>query len=66
MPKNTPKRQDVMDLANIIENKIIVDLTDRRGLRQEWEQIDGDIQGEMKQTWINIIYNEIEQWLTNH
>lgn len=34
---------------------ILVDLTDRRGLRQEWEQIDDEIQSEIKKTWEEII-----------
>jgi len=34
---------------------IISDLSDRRGLRQEWENIDGDIQDEIIQKWLGII-----------
>jgi hypothetical protein len=34
---------------------IISDLSDRRGLRQEWEQIDGDIQDEIIEKWLEII-----------
>jgi hypothetical protein len=34
---------------------IITDFTDRRGLRQEWEHIDGDIQDEIIEKWIGII-----------
>ncbi|HLO91533.1 MAG TPA: hypothetical protein VK172_10255 [Lentimicrobium sp.] len=34
---------------------IISDLTDRRGLRQEWEEIDGDIQDEIIAKWKEII-----------
>lgn len=34
---------------------IISDLSDRRGLRQEWEQIDGIIQDEIISDWINIL-----------
>ena len=37
---------------------IITDLTDRRGLRQEWEEIDGDIQDEIIEKWKNIIDKE--------
>lgn len=37
---------------------IIHDLSDRRGLRQQWEQIDGDIQDEIIDKWIKIIENE--------
>ena len=35
--------------------EIVADFTDRRGLRQEWEQIDEDIQEEILQTWLQII-----------
>ncbi len=34
---------------------IIADLSDRRGLRQEWEEIDGDIQDEIIDKWIGIL-----------
>lgn len=34
--------------------EILADFTDRRGLRQEWENIDPDIQEEIVQDWINI------------
>jgi hypothetical protein len=37
---------------------IITDLSDRRGLRQEWEQIDGDIQDEIIDIWVKIIEKE--------
>lgn len=35
--------------------KIIYDMSDRRGLKQEWEQIDEDIQCEIIQQWIDIV-----------
>lgn len=35
--------------------KIVYDLTDRWGLRQQWEQIDADIQREIKRTWAQAI-----------
>jgi hypothetical protein len=34
---------------------LITDISVRRGLRQEWEQIDGDIQDEIIKKWIKII-----------
>lgn len=34
---------------------LISDISDRRGLRQEWEQIDGKIQDEIIDNWLNII-----------
>jgi len=39
---------------------IILDLTDRRGLRQAWEEIDDDIQYEIKNKWRDIIGAEIK------
>ena len=40
--------------------EIVADFTDRRGLRQEWEQIDEDIQEEILAGWLNIIEREIK------
>ena len=34
---------------------IIKDISDRRGLRQEWDMIDKDIQKEIKHEWCEII-----------
>lgn len=34
---------------------ILSDITDRRGFRQEFDQVDDDIKNEMIQTWLNII-----------
>lgn len=38
---------------------IVCDLSDRRGLGQEWEQIDEKIQSEILMTWYNIIKDNI-------
>lgn len=43
------------DTAAIIVDAIIKDLTDRRGLRQEWDAIDDDIQDEIRNVWIQIV-----------
>lgn len=43
-----------MSKAEIIIDAIIEDLTDRRGLRQAWEDIDEDIQQEIRNVWIEI------------
>lgn len=42
-------------IAENAVNEIVSDLNDRRGLRQEWEQIDDDIQNVIKETWKDII-----------
>lgn len=36
------------------------DFTDRRGLRQEWEQIDDEIQEEIRATWRKLVRKELE------
>jgi hypothetical protein len=38
---------------------ILADLTDRRGLRQEFEQCDEDIQDEIFDTWVGIIDSHV-------
>jgi len=49
-----------MDKAEKIVKEILADLTDRRGLRQEWENIDNDIQDEIKSEWIQIVRNHLK------
>lgn len=39
--------------------RLLEDLTDRRGLRQQWEQIDDDIQEEIIQRWIELATTEL-------
>lgn len=41
--------------AEIIVDGIIRDLSERRGLRHEWERIDEDIQQEIRAEWISIV-----------
>ena len=50
--KNTHPKPDI---AQQIVELIEADLTDRRGLRQEWEHIDYDIQDEIRDTWAELI-----------
>jgi hypothetical protein len=47
--------------ANKIVKRIVDDLTDRRGLRQEWEGIDDEIQKEIKSVWKKIIIEEMQK-----
>ncbi len=42
-------------IAEKIVSKIEEDFTDRRGLRQEWDQIDDETKGEIREAWIEII-----------
>lgn len=41
--------------AQAIVDKIIDDMTDRRGLRQEWDGFDDDIQREIREEWERIV-----------
>jgi len=50
-----------MDTAERIVKAIEDDFTDRRGLRQEWEQIDADIQAEIRETWTRLVREELEK-----
>ncbi len=48
------------DGYDFIVKAIVADICDRRGLRQEWESIDGDIQGEIMNVWREIIRGVID------
>lgn len=39
---------------------ILEDLTDRRGLRQSWEQIDDDTQAKILNTWKKIVKEKLK------
>ena len=41
-----------------IVDAIIMDLSDRRGLKHEWHHIDEEIKEEIKDAWIKIILKE--------
>lgn len=45
----------MMGNAEIIVSKIISDLRGRKGIGDEFDQIDADIQEEITQTWIDIV-----------
>lgn len=46
-------------LAERIVASIKDDFTDRRGLRQEWDQIDEGIQAEIVATWVELVEKEL-------
>lgn len=48
-------KMDAKQLALKAVDGILADLTDRGGLRQEWEQIDRGVQAEIKEAWARII-----------
>jgi hypothetical protein len=41
--------------AKLAVEDIVKDLSDRKGLDNEWDQIDDDIKDEIKTHWIDII-----------
>jgi hypothetical protein len=49
------------DVAARIVKEIVADLTDRRGLRQEWDAIDSDIKREILVTWRRIVREELSK-----
>jgi hypothetical protein len=51
----------MIELATRIVEAIEKDFTDRRGLRQEWDQIDADIKIDIKNTWINLVLEELNE-----
>jgi hypothetical protein len=56
------KRETPVGLqAETIVDAILADMSDRRGLRQEWDGIDADIQGQIRAEWINIARRVIER-----
>jgi hypothetical protein len=50
-----------MSKATDIVDAILADMTDRRGLRHEWDQIDDDIKQEIKTTWAEIVQSELDK-----
>ena len=46
--------------AEEIVYSLISDLTDRRGLKQEFWAIDADVQEELVDTWIGIVENALK------
>lgn len=44
---------------NVIVGRILADLGDRRGFRQEWDAIEQNIRDEIAETWCDIVRNEL-------
>lgn len=66
IPKNGSNRSNGGNMTNWLTKQqaekivdgIIYDLTDRRGLRQEWELIDDEIKEEIKECWVSVVLEE--------
>ena len=50
-----------MDVAQRIAKAIELDLSDRSGLGNEWDQIDNEIKRQIRETWVNIIRKELSK-----
>jgi len=48
-------RRDDFDPANAIINDIFLDISDRRGIKHEWNKIDDDVKDEIRQHWKSLI-----------
>lgn len=52
---------DTPGVERRIVDRIEKDLTNRRGLRHEWERIAPDIQQEIRDTWLLIVREELSK-----
>jgi hypothetical protein len=52
-------------LAQLAVDEIVYDLSDRRGMGQQWDGIDNDIKEEIKEVWTKIIVKMFENGQTN-
>ena len=50
-------------LARDLVRAILVNLTDHRGLRHEWDMIDNDVQREIVDRWLGIAQRTIDKRL---
>ena len=53
----------VVGFAVTVVKGIVDDLTDRRGLRQAWEEMDEGTQNTIMSGWRSIAIEEAEKWL---
>lgn len=49
-------------LSKTIVDRIIDDLNDRHALQETWENIDDDIQDEIRQEWEIIVEDTLSDW----
>ena len=52
---------DLDKLATDIMSKILDDVTDRRGWRQEWDRFDNEIKAEIKAEWYKLILDTLKK-----
>ena len=47
------------EIADKIVQAFEEDFAGRRGLRQEWEQIDEDVKKEIRETWRRLVFRQL-------
>lgn len=52
-----------MNPIEVAVDEIILDLSDRRGLRQEWDQISQEIKWQIRAEWIRIVKEALKNRL---
>lgn len=46
------------DKAKSVVDQIIADLSDRQGLGDVWDDIDEDVQAEIREKWMSIVHGD--------
>jgi hypothetical protein len=54
-------KDKITKLAESIQKRLMADLTDRRGFRQEYDLVDKDTKDEWRETWNAIIVKELKK-----
>lgn len=54
------KKEDGLTTEEKIVFRFLEDFADRRGLGDEWDGIDDDIQDEIIETWLQIVKKELK------
>lgn len=60
-PRAMKGTMDSRMIAPKIVEAIENDFTDRRGLQQEWEQLDVEVKQEIRETWVKIVKDILEK-----
>ena len=54
------QQEDGLTTEEKIVFRFIEDFTDRRGMGDEWDEIDDEIQDEIIETWIDIVKKQLK------
>ena len=58
---NNNQKNELEEKAKKTVDKLISDISGRKGIGDEWDSINSSIQEEIKETWTNIIIKEIKE-----